>query len=244
MRVTGAATLAAPSGTVQAALGNQDLLVRAIPGCERLDVTGPGRCQLTVTTAIAAVSGTYAGEAAIVQRHEAGREAGRDDGPDGGLVVATVSAAGNRGSASAEITLRLAAAAEGATQVSYAVEATVSGPVAGIGQRMLASIASRLAEEFLAALGGLLIEQAAVEAPADAPSAVEPRLVESMVVGPRVVQRPRPDEAGADLDQPRAGTRPAIRAGVVAGGALGLAGILIGAVLGRRNRPGTGRGSR
>src|ERR1017187_3615176 len=37
MRVTGAATLAAPAGTVRAALGDRDLLARAIPGCERLD---------------------------------------------------------------------------------------------------------------------------------------------------------------------------------------------------------------
>jgi len=243
MRVTGAATLAAPAGTVLAALGDRDLLARAIPGCERLDVTGAGRCRLTVTTAIAAVSGTYAGEAAIIERQapgpaggpaggaDGGPAGGADGGPAGGLVVATVSAAGNRGSASAEITLRLAPAGEGATQVSYAVDATVSGPVAGIGQRMLASIASRLADEFLAALDGLLSSQ----------PAAEPQLVESMVVGPTVIRRPAGD--AGDLDQPRAGTRPGIRAGMVAGGAVGLAGILIGAALGRRNRPG-GRGSR
>ena len=41
MRVTGAATLAVPPGTVQAALANPDLLARAIPGCDRLAVTGP-----------------------------------------------------------------------------------------------------------------------------------------------------------------------------------------------------------
>ncbi len=253
MRVTGAATLSAPSGTVQAALRNPDLLARAIPGCERLDVTGAGRCQLTVTTAIAAVSGTYAGDAVIVEWQQAA-----------GLVVATVSAAGNRGSAAAGITLRLEPAGEGGTQVSYDVDATVTGPVAVIGQRMLASIARRLAADFLAALGRLLAEQpaaegkevpaaeapaaeaAAAEAPAaEAPAAEEPAaepvLVESMVVGPTVVRRP--DEAAAGLAQPRATGRPAVRAGVVAGGAVGLAGILIGAVLGRRNR-GPGGGSR
>ena len=254
MRVTGAATLPAPAGAVLAALGAPELLARAMPGCERLDVTGAGRCQLTVTTAIAAVSGTYAGEAVITERQETGPA-----GEAGGLVVATVSAAGNRGSASAEIAVRLAPDGEGATQVSYAVDATVAGPVAGIGQRMLASIAGRLADDFLAALGGLLSEppaagESAIGAPAAGapaagvpaaglpaagPTVVEPRLVESMVVGPTVVRRPLP--AAAELDQPRAGR--SMRAGVVAGGAVGVAGILIGAVLGRRNRPG-GRGSR
>ncbi len=258
MRVTGAATLTAPAGTVQAALRNPDLLARAIPGCERLDVTGAGRCQLTVTTAIAAVSGTYVGEAVVAEWQEAA-----------GLVVATVSAAGNRGAATAGITLRLEPAGEHGTQVSYEIDATVTGPVAGIGQRMLASIASRLAAEFLAALGRLLAEEpatesaevAAAEAPAaeapaaetpvaDAPTAgapaaeapvAEPRLVESMVVGPTLVRRPA--VVAADPDQPPAGSRSAVRAGVVAGGAVGLAGILIGAVLGRRNR-GSAGGSR
>jgi uncharacterized protein len=258
MRVTGAATLSAPAGTVQTALRNPDLLARAIPGCERLDVTGAGRCQLTVTTAIAAVSGRYAGEAVLVERRDAA-----------GLVVATVAAAGNRGSATCGITLRLEPAGEGATQVSYDLDATVTGPVAGIGQRMLASIASRLAAEFFAALGGLLAEQPATESTevpaaeaqgaeaqgaeataaeaqgAEVPAAEAPVgapvLVESMVVGPTVVRRP--DEAAARLDQPRATGRPAVRAGVLAGGAVGLAGIVIGAVLGRRNR-GSAGGSR
>jgi carbon monoxide dehydrogenase subunit G len=248
MRVTGAATLSAPAGTVQTALRNPDLLARAIPGCERLDVTGAGRCQLTVTTAIAAVSGRYAGEAVLVERRDAA-----------GLVVATVAAAGNRGSATCGITLRLEPAGEGATQVSYDLDATVTGPVAGIGQRMLASIASRLAAEFFAALGGLLAEQPATEStevpaaeaqgaeaqgakvPAAEAPVGAPILVESMVVGPTVVRRP--DEAAARLDQPRATGRPAVRAGVLAGGAVGLAGIVIGAVLGRRNR-GSAGGSR
>jgi uncharacterized protein len=251
MRVTGTATLAAPTGAVRAALRDRDLLARAIPGCERLDVTGPGRARLTVTTAIAAVSGTYAGEAAIVEQPGPGPV---DDmfAVPGGLVVATVAAAGNRGAASAEITVRLAPAGEGATQVSYDVDLAVTGPIAGIGQRMLASIASRLAAEFLAALGGLLSEPA--EAPrataaAAEPGVGQPKLVESilagpMVAGPTVVRRP--DQAAADLDRPRAETRPAIRAGLLAGGAAGaagLAGILIGAVLGRRSRT-AGRGSR
>ncbi len=293
MRVTGTATLAAPAGAVRAALRDRDLLVRAIPGCERLDVTGTGRGRLTVTTAIAAVSGTYTGEVAIIERPEpglagdlagdlAGGVAGGvagvlDGGVAGGPLVATLAAAGNRGSASAEITVRLAAAGEGATQVSYEVDLAVTGPMAAIGQRMLASIASRLAAEFLAALGSLLSEPA--EAPeTDAPAVdaaaahrgvadrgvadrgvadrgvadrgvadrgvVEPKLVESMVAGPTVVRRP--DQAVADLGQPRAGTRPAVRSGLLAGGAAGaagLAGILIGAVLGRRGRA-AGRGSR
>ena len=236
MRVTGAATLSAPAGTVQAALRNPDLLARAIPGCQRLDVTGAGRCQLTVTTAIAAVSGTYAGEAVIVEWQEAA-----------GLVAATVSAAGNRGAATAGITLRLEPADEGATQVSYDIDATVTGPVADIGQRMLASIASRLAAEFLAALGRLLARPAVgarwrsrVRRPGGGAVRMTPAPRPSW--SSRWSSAPRSSGGRTDAagDRPgpaaRRGAGRAVRAGVVAGGAVGLAGILIGAVLGRRNR--------
>src|SRR5260370_19066841 len=70
MRVTGAETLHAPAEVVWAALADREVLVRAIPGIEQLDVTGNGRGEFTVTTAIAAVSGTYAG-AAVIQHADA-----------------------------------------------------------------------------------------------------------------------------------------------------------------------------
>lgn len=232
MRVTGAGQVDAPAEAVWAALRDRALLARAIPGCERLDAAGAGSYRLTVTTSIAAVAGTYAGEATVSERRE----------PD--LVVAQLSAAGSRGTVRAEITIRLAPASQGATQVSYDVDAEVAGAIAGVGQRMLASIAKRLAGDFLLALGDLLAE------PAGRPLGGPDR-----IGGPERLGGPAPESAvdrarrgiglrgepAAPADQPRIGARlaiasPGVKAGLLAGGAAGLAGILIGAVLGRRNR--------
>jgi len=218
MRVSGAGTLHAPAEVVRAALADRDVLVRAIPGIERLDVAGHGRCEFTMTTAIAAVSGTYVGAAVVRQA----------DTPS--VLGLHVSAAGARGTIRADVVMRLAPAADGATEVSYEADAEVAGPIAGIGQRMLASIARRLAADFLAGLDSVVAAP-----PAAAPLAD--------VAGRRgIALRGKPVPA---FDQQGS----AVRTGLLAGAAVGLAGILIGALLGRRNRAArrggaSGRGSR
>src|SRR5260221_13975264 len=141
MRVTGAETLHAPAEVVWAALADRDVLVRAIPGIEQLDVTGNGRGEFTVTTAIAAVSGTYAG-AAVIQHADAPNVLGLH-----------VSAAGARGTIGADAVGRLASGDGGPAEVRYEADAEVAGPSAGKRQRKMASHANRHAGEFL---GGLV----------------------------------------------------------------------------------------
>ena len=65
MKVTGGATLHAPIDTVWAALNDPAVLVRTIPGCERLQATGPDSYQLTVTAGVGSITGTYTGRIAL-----------------------------------------------------------------------------------------------------------------------------------------------------------------------------------
>src|SRR5262249_21944548 len=118
MKISGAATLRASRGAVWAALADRDLLLRAGPGLDQLDVRNDGRRQFAVTTAIAAVSGSYFGEASVVERAEPG------------LIVLHVSAIGARGGAIADITVRLAPVGDGGTEFSYEAEAEVEGAIA------------------------------------------------------------------------------------------------------------------
>ena len=149
MKVTGAARLSQPPGTVWPALNDPAVLARAIPGCERLDVTGSGACALTVLTGIAAVAGSYAGEARAVERAAPG------------LLRATVSGSGNRGQVGADVTVRLELSGGAATEVSYEADIRAQGPVAAVGQLVLASIARRLATQFLAGIESALVAVAA-----------------------------------------------------------------------------------
>src|SRR5712692_4652282 len=123
MKVTGAGLVGAPPGVVWTMLRDPAVLSRAIPGCQSLDVTGQGRCAATVTTAIAAVAGRYAGDAEIRDRREPS------------LIAA-------------DVAVRLAPADGGGTEVGYEIDALVDGPIAGVGQLVLAAIAKRLAGEF------------------------------------------------------------------------------------------------
>jgi len=62
MRIAGNATLRAPVETVYEALRDPRVLVRTIPGCERLEQVGEDAYQMTVTAGVASVRGTYAGD--------------------------------------------------------------------------------------------------------------------------------------------------------------------------------------
>ena len=210
MNISGAATVHAFPEAVWAALADRDLLVRAVPGLDQLDVRGDGRRQFAVTTGIAAVSGSYSGEASVVERAEPG------------LIVLHVSAAGARGTVIADLTVRLAPLADGGTELSYEAEVEVEGAIAGIGQRMLASIGQRMAADVISGIEGAL-----------AAGAVADDRLGSAPVDPAAAQRAA---AGGEPVQALDKSGSAVRTGLVVAAAAGLGGILIGALLGRRSR--------
>ena len=61
MKITGEATLVAPVEQVWDALLDPAVLVRTIPGCERLEETADNTYDMTVTAGVASIRGTYAG---------------------------------------------------------------------------------------------------------------------------------------------------------------------------------------
>ncbi|HEX9064390.1 MAG TPA: carbon monoxide dehydrogenase subunit G [Streptosporangiaceae bacterium] len=235
MRVTGTATLNQPPDAVWSALNDPDTLASAVPGCERLDVTGPGACELIVRAGIAAVAGRYAGEARAAERQAPG------------LIRATVAGSGNRGQVAADVTVRLEPSGEAATQVSYEADLRAEGPVAAVGQRVLASVAKRLASQFLAAVDTALSAPPVVAANsrdaagadgADDDAGLVERARHGIATGGGLLP------AGAE---PRpAGARPGrvlgangVRAALAACAVAVIAGVAIGVVVGRRAR-GTG----
>jgi carbon monoxide dehydrogenase subunit G len=220
MKITGEATLHAPVDKVYAALIDPAVLVRTIPGCERLDRVGPDSYRMVVTAGVAAVKGTYAGEVALTDQDE----------PNGFLLKA--SGSGAPGTVSAEARVRLAPADGGATTtLTYDADAVVGGMVGGVGQRLLTGVAKKTAGEFFAAVDGVLTgavpEIAAPEA--GMPEAVAPGVGRPEGPAPTgVYLRPaRPARAfpGGDLG-----------VGVLLGAGAALAGVVLGAVIARGRR--------
>jgi uncharacterized protein len=164
MKVTGEATLHGPVDKVYATLHDPAVLVRTIPGCERLEQVGPDAYRMAVTAGVAAVKGTYTGDVLLTDQ----------DAPRSFLLKA--SGSGAPGTVSTEVRVRLAEGGDGVTLLSYDADAVVGGPVGGVGQRVLTGVAKKTAGEFFAAVDQVLTGAAA--APQEVftrPPAVAPR---------------------------------------------------------------------
>ncbi|MEV4094931.1 SRPBCC family protein [Streptosporangium saharense] len=208
MKVAGSAVLGIDRERVWSALQDPAVLVRTIPGCERLEETGPGVYRMTVTAGVASVKGLYRGEVALLDPQAPHRFVLRARGQ------------GAPGTVEATVEVRLSEVEDG-TRIDYDAEAVVGGMIGGVGQRVLGSVAKRTAGEFFSAVETHLSGAPAPEAvPAPEAAREEP--------GP-VFERPavRPREHGP--------VWPVLTAfGMGAGVALGSA--VIGWLLGRTSR--------
>lgn len=157
MKVSGEATLHAPVERVWDALNDPAVLVRTIPGCERLEAIGPDSYAMTVSAGVASIKGTYSGTVALSEQ----------DVPKSFLM--TASGAGGPGTVSTEVRVALAETLDGATRLTYDADAVVGGMVAGVGQRMLVAVAKKTAGEFFKAVDDVLTGRApAMAAPTEA----------------------------------------------------------------------------
>jgi carbon monoxide dehydrogenase subunit G len=241
MKVAGTATLHAPVETVYQTLHDPRVLVRTIPGCERLEEVGEDAYAMTVTAGVASVRGTYAGDVRLTD-HRA---------PNG--FVLRASGSGTPGTVTADVTVSLAPGDNGTTKLTYDADATVGGMLGGVGQRLLTTVAKRTAGEFFTAVDEVLTggEVEAALTPGGGPAeagAVAAGGTTTGAVGapiPGTVGAGAPASAGGGGVGPRvysAPARPATRgipggefaAGVVLGAAAALLGALVGGYLARR----------
>jgi len=162
MKFTGENVLHAPVEQVWDALLDPAVLVRTIPGCERLEATAENSYAMTVTAGVASIKGTYAGSCVLgdLQEHES--------------LVMKLDGAGAPGTIGATVNVRFAGGDDGTTTVSYDADAVVGGMIGGVGQRMLTSVSRRMAGEFFgnvdAALAGTAADASAPGAPVPVPA--------------------------------------------------------------------------
>lgn len=212
MKFTGENVLAAPVEQAWDALLDPAVLVRTIPGCEKLAATGENAYAMTVTAGVASIKGTYAGSCELrdLVEHES--------------LVMKLDGAGSPGTVGATVNVRFTP--EGSsTRISYDADAVVGGMIGGVGQRMLTSVSRRMAGEFFGNVDGVLAGgpvAAAVTAPAGA--TVEPGA---------------PAPAGAVFTAPAkapspVGSQQDFLTGVAVGAGLVLLGAVVGGLLGRR----------
>jgi uncharacterized protein len=221
MKVAGEATLHHPIADVYAALTDPAVLVRTIPGCQRLEQTGPDTYKATVAAGVASIKGTFDGEVRLAKQ----------SAPDSFTLHASGAGAPGTVNAIAEVTL--ASNASGGTLLRYDADATIGGVIGGVGQRMLSGVAKKTAGEFFAAVDRDLSGVAAAVPVSPAPTREVPvspaapgaTPVVTAPAGAGVWTRPQ-----APIDLARLRTRD-LMIGAAFGAAIALLGVLIGALV-------------
>jgi uncharacterized protein len=222
MKISGTSTLEAPVDQVWAAILDPAVLARCIPGCETLSAVGEDRYAMSVNAGVAAIKGTYAGEVSLADKvapHS---------------LTMRASGSGAPGTIDADVKVRLAPSAGGGTELSYDADASVGGAIGGVGQRMLAGVTKKMAGQFFTALDRDIageplpagVEVAGLDgAPAGARNGTAS--VQGVYAGRRATA-----DANASLSLD---SGAGFAAGVLVGGLLALAGVALGARVGRRS---------
>ncbi len=144
MKFTGESVLHAPVDRVWDALLDPAVLVRTIPGCERLESAGENAYSMTVTAGVAAIRGTYSGSCVLsdLDQHQS--------------LVMKLEGSGAPGTVGAEVKVDFRDGGDGTTAIAYDADAVVGGMVGGVGQRMLSSVSRRMAGEFFGNVDAVL----------------------------------------------------------------------------------------
>jgi carbon monoxide dehydrogenase subunit G len=214
MKITGHNSIPFPVEKVWDALLDPAVLVRTIPGCERLETTGEHTYDMTVTAGVASIRGTYAGTCAL-----------SDLVPHESLVM-RLQGAGAPGTIDATVRVSFSYA-DSITTVDFDADAVVGGMVGGVGQRMLSSVSKRMAKEFFDNVANA-IASTGVRAGDGGPP--------DWTIG-TAPERPTSSTPGVFTAPPRqAGSQQDFLKGIAVGAGLVLLGVLAGSLFGRRRR--------
>jgi uncharacterized protein len=136
MKITGEHTFTQSRDAVWRALHDPAALRAALPGARMCEPTGDDAYAISVDVGVGSVKGTFDGSFALTD----------EEAPEACTVRA--SATGRPGSVSVVARMRMS----GDGVLSYEADATVTGPLAGVGQRLMAAAAKRTTAQFLSAL--------------------------------------------------------------------------------------------
>ncbi len=143
MDIFGSYTFDVPADRVWDLLMDPAALSSCIPGCTRFEPDGEDRYAVTLTVALAAITGTYNGTVNLTDKtlHTSYRLVMEGQGRAGFVKGSSV------------ISLRPAGAST-AVDVSGAVH--TGGPIARVGQRLIGGVARMMMDRFFACLKGKL----------------------------------------------------------------------------------------
>lgn len=141
MELTNTYRFNAPRERVWALLMDTAAIAGCIPGCDALEPLGDDRYRATLTVALAAVTGTYQGTVAMVDKQA----------PASYRLV--IEGKGRPGFVNGESAITLTDQ-DGATDVHVHGSVQVGGAIARVGQRLISSVGQMMMDRFFACLQG------------------------------------------------------------------------------------------
>ncbi len=141
MELQGKYTFNAPAERVWSLLMDTEAIAGCIPGCEKLEPLGEDRYRATLTVALAAVTGTYQGTVAMVDKQ-----------PPASYRL-LVEGQGRPGFVKGESTIALVDCGA-TTDVEVRGNVQIGGAIARVGQRLVSSVGQMMMDRFFACLQG------------------------------------------------------------------------------------------
>ncbi len=212
MKIIGNAQFAAEPPVVWNALNDPGVLVRCIPGCQRLEALGDDAYAMTVAAGVGSIKGVYDGRVQLTDQQHPGSFRMHAEGT------------GAAGTIGADVQVRLEATQGGGTSVTYDADAVVGGMIGGVGQRMLVGVSKRMAAEFFGN----------VETALSAPEVAQAVSSGTSAPAGAVFAAPSTSESGRSTGAVAALGGSSFAHGVAVGATAALAGAVVGAWIARR----------
>lgn len=159
MQMNDAQVIPVSQDKVWAGLNDPETLAKCIPGCQKLELTGPNEMTATVVVKVGPVKANFSGKVTLSDI----------DAPNG-YRISGEGSGGVAGFAKGGATVKLTAEGPESTKLEYAVDAQIGGKLAQLGSRLIDSTSKKLAGEFFDKFAAVLSPPAPApepEAPAE-----------------------------------------------------------------------------
>jgi carbon monoxide dehydrogenase subunit G len=139
MDISGSYTFAAPPDRVWTLLMDPSVIASCIPGCDKFEPDGDDRYRVSLTVALAAITGSYTGTVSIADKteHTSYRLIAEGQGRPGFVKGNSLIALRSDG---------------GSTIVDVKGDVQTGGPIARVGQRLIGSVSKMMLDRFFACL--------------------------------------------------------------------------------------------
>ena len=155
MKVDGNVTLNGPQQAVYDTLSAPEALRQCLPGCEKFDEVSPGRYETVLKAGVAGIKGTFTGTVTL------------SDAVSPESYTLTVEGSFSGGFVKGVGKISLTPDGEEKTKVAYLGDGQVGGPLASVGQRLMAPAAKMVVNQFFRCMDGQLKSRQEAGAQAD-----------------------------------------------------------------------------